>query len=215
MKVTALLPLKKRSERLPGKNFLELGGMPLFCQIAKTLNQVPAIDEICIYASDEIFSSIAQEHFLPVKQVDRSTDLDQDETSITSVISAFCQQSDADIIVLAHATSPFITKETISTCVKAVVEKKNDSAFVAIAMQKFAWFNEIPLNYRLSESLPRTQDLQPLIIEQSGIYVFSRVKFLENLSRIGNNPYIHIVSEFEGLDIDDEFDYKIAKAYLS
>jgi len=210
MKVSALIPLKTRSERLPNKNLLDLGGVPLFCRIIATLSEVNAVDDISIFASNSLFASIARSYALDVTHVERSTSLDLDDTSITDVISAYCRESNADIIVLAHATSPFITKQTISACIRPILEMKCDSSFVAIPMQKFAWFDGSPINYDLSKRLPRTQDLQPLFIEQSGIYVFSREKFLATQSRIGSNPYIHIVNESEGIDIDTEIDYQIA-----
>ena len=44
MKLVALVPMRHHSQRVPGKNYRELAGKPLYQHIITTLLAVPAID---------------------------------------------------------------------------------------------------------------------------------------------------------------------------
>lgn len=46
--ITALVPIKEHSERLPRKNFREFDGRPLYHWILETLQTVPEIDRIVV-----------------------------------------------------------------------------------------------------------------------------------------------------------------------
>ena len=70
--------------------------------------------------------------------------------------------------------------------------------------------NQTPINYRPG-ILPRSQDLQPMIEETTGLYGISREALKKYRCRIGRKPYIHFVSKFEAVDINTEQDLKLAE----
>lgn len=53
-KTVALLPLKKNSERIKGKNFKKFAGKPLFFWILDSLLNVPSIEKIVINTDEKI-----------------------------------------------------------------------------------------------------------------------------------------------------------------
>ena len=53
MKVTALVPSKLNSQRLPTKNIRMLGGRPLVNYILDILNRADSVEEVYLYASDD------------------------------------------------------------------------------------------------------------------------------------------------------------------
>ena len=61
MKFTAIVPLKVNSERVPRKNFRLLGGKPLFAHIFETLLEVPLLDRIVCWSSDDFFKDLLPE----------------------------------------------------------------------------------------------------------------------------------------------------------
>lgn len=213
MTVTAVIPLKARSVRLPDKNFLPLNGQPLFMHIVQTLLRCEEVSKIDIFASpltiDRIKTEVPDISDL-ISCVPRAESLDNDATSITEVLEAYCQTTSSTTIVLAHATSPFLSLQTIKTCIGRVVSKKNDSAYAVTILRKFAWLNERPLNYDLEQEVPRTQDLPPIYVEQGGFYVFRRVDFETTRRRIGADAFAHEVSTEEGWDIDTPLDFRLA-----
>jgi CMP-N-acetylneuraminic acid synthetase len=214
MRVEAVIPLKERSVRFEGKNRQLLGGKPLYQWILNTCIECEALDAIDIFSSSEYFFTDYDTFDARVRWIPRPRSLDCDSISITDVLHAYCQTSTAEIVVLLHATSPFLSRERITACLNAVRSGNFDSAFAAVALQRFAWFDGRPLNYSLAGPVPRTQDLPPLVLEQSGLYVFKRETFMTTGRRIGETPWVEEIEMPEAIDVDDEFDLMTAAAAL-
>ena len=105
MKTAAFVPIRLNSQRVSGKNLRPLSGSPLMCHILRTLTEVEGIDEVYVYCSDERIRE-----FLPegVRFLRRSEELDRDTTLGREIYDSFTAEVEADLYVLAHATSPFI-----------------------------------------------------------------------------------------------------------
>ena len=211
-RVVAVVPLKERSQRFPGKNFVILNEKPLYESILNSLSLVNEIQEIYIYSSSTKFRVPFQNKTKKIFHKTRVEDLDGDDVSINEVLRHFLNETEAEIIVLAHATAPFISAETISVCINRVTNGLNDSALAAIELHKFAVFNGTALNFNRAEDLPPLQRIEPVIIEQGGLYVFRKSDFLVTNSRVGVNPYFAYLNLFESIDIDTLEDFELAKA---
>ena len=211
-RVVAVVPLKERSQRFPGKNFVALNEKPLYESILNSLSLVNEIEEIYIYSSSKKFKVPFQNKTKKIFHKTRVEDLDGDDVSINEVLRHFLNETEAEIIVLAHATAPFISAETISVCINRVTNGLNDSALAAIELHKFAVFNGTALNFNRAEDLPPLQRIEPVIIEQGGLYVFRKSDFLVTNSRVGVNPYFAYLNLFESIDIDTLEDFELAKA---
>lgn len=213
MRVAGFIPSKLNSERLPRKNVHSLNGHPLVNYVLRTLNKVSLIDDIIIFASEPSITEYIEEG-LRYTYMERPEYLDTDEAKVQDFIGEFLKREKAEIIVLHHITSPFIKPETVSECVESVISGRHESAFTAQEAKKFAWFKGKPLNYSLDMPTPRTQDIEPVLYEQSGLYVFRREIFERSGKRIAPAPYIKIVNEFEGHDIDTPEDFRLADLIL-
>lgn len=126
----------------------------------------------------------------------------------------FSKEVEAEIYVLAHATAPFLTSESISKGVLEVKSGKFDSAIAVKKMQEFIWEDGIPLNYN-PKFIPRTQDLKPLFIETTGLYIFTKEVIQKYHTRIGEHPFMLEVSPIEATDINNPIDFDIANAIYS
>lgn len=209
MKVVAFVTIKLNSSRLPRKNVLPLGGHPLCWHICDTLLACETIDEIYIYCSDEqVMGYVPQDERLIFRK--RSAHLDGDLVRAQEIYSAFVDEVDADVYVAALTTAPFITARSIDAGVHAVLSGAHDSAFSAQSIQTFAWYQGQPLNYA-PESIPRTQDLQPVLVETSGFFAFRKELWTQHRRRIGSTPHIQIVDAVEAVDIDTKEDYELAQ----
>ncbi len=208
MWVVALVPVKLNSQRVPHKNVRDLGGHPLLWHVCNTLARAEGIDEVCVYCSSE-----EVERYLPdgATFVQRPEWLDADEVKGAQIYGEFMSQVDADAYVLAHTTSPFLSRESVERGVEAIRSGEHDSAFTAQRVQTFCWFRGEPLNYDLAD-VPRTQDMEPVWVETSGFYMFRRELFLEEGRRIGHDPLIVEVSPIEAVDIDEPQDFELAEA---
>ena len=188
MKTVAFVPIKMNSQRLPHKNILPLGNRALCWYIFDVLLNVKEIDEVYVYCSDDRIVE-----YIPQNVIYKS----------------FIDEVDADVYILAHATSPFIKSETIHNALSNVLYNGNDSAFSAQRIQTFSWFKGKPLNYEF-EDVPRTQDIEPVLVETSAFYIFKKEVFKEHKRRIGFTPYIQEVDDVEAIDIDEKKDYDLA-----
>jgi CMP-N-acetylneuraminic acid synthetase len=219
-KFAALVPIKMNSSRFPNKNIELLNGIPLVNYVVKSLIGSAHLDTITIYCSDsKIMNFINIDLRNKISFLQRDSDLDSDETSISDVIKSFTVQLDLDLkdvdyIILAHATSPFITSDTINCCINEIENGKHDSALAVSRIQKFMIKDGRPLNYDNTIPLPRTQDLTPVYIEQGGLYIFSKEFFKTTGNRVGMKPFFCEIDTIEALDIDYPIDLAIAERLI-
>lgn len=211
MNIVAVMPIKLKNERCPGKNTRLLGSKPLLQFELDSLKATGLCTSINVYCSDETVAP-----FLPagINFIKRSEKLDLPTSNFTQIFTAFMNDVDADIYVYAHATAPFISVETMENCINAVLSGEYDSAFCAVKLQDYLWKNGEPLNFDAA-NLPRTQDLEPIYQETSGVYVFTKEVFLKYHRRIGVKPYIKEVSFKEAVDIDNPEDFELAQIMLN
>ena len=210
MKTVAFIPIKLNNERTPGKNIRPFSdGTPLINFVQRALVNLKnegVIDEIyCFCSKEEIIPYLIE----GVSFLKRPESLDHKEVKGTQIYETFIGMVDADVYVLAHATSPFVIAEHIGECVKNVQSGEYDSAFCAKKIQNFLWKDNKPLNFQLNNPL-RTQDMKPIYMELSTPYVFTRESFKKYHSRSGMKPYICEASEIEAIDIDYPEDFQLA-----
>ncbi|MGN0483214.1 MAG: cytidylyltransferase domain-containing protein [Lachnospiraceae bacterium] len=209
-KVVAIMPIKLKNERLPGKNTKLLGEKPLISYALETLEQVEEIDELYVYCSDEAICP----YLTPkAKFLKRDKTLDLPTSNFTQIFDTFQKQVDADVYVYAHATAPFVQAETIREVIGHVTSGEYDSAFTAEKIQDFLWENGAPLNFD-AENVPRSQDIVPIYRETSGVYAFEKEVFTKYRRRIGVHACPVEVSKKECVDINYPEDFQMAELFL-
>lgn len=198
------------NERFPGKNIRILGGKPLIYYIQEALLRADNLDSISVFCSNE---AIKRYLLKGVEYIKRPEKLDLPESNFTQIFQCFMENNEADAYVYAHATAPFITTEIINDCTGAVLSGRYDSAFCATKIQDFLWKNGSPLNFD-AQNIPRSQDIEPIYRETSGIYVYTKEIFQNLRRRIGDAPYIKELSLREAIDINEYKDFKLAEIML-
>ena len=209
MKIVAFVPIKYHSERLPNKNFLLIGNQPIYKYIFNTLLELSEIiDEIYVYCSNP---EIMEELPSNIKFLKRDIQLDSNQTLGIELYTDFCQRIDSDIYILAHATSPFLSSNSILDSLNLVLSENTnyDSALSVKKIQNFVWYKNKPLNYNL-QHIPRTQTIEPIFVETSGFYIFQKKHLLHDKKRIGEHPFLMELNSTESIDIDNLEDYLLA-----
>ncbi len=207
MRTVAFVPIKMNSQRVPHKNTRELGKHVLAWYIFKALSGVKGIDQIYVYCSDESIKSFIPDNVTFLK---RDQYLDGNEVKGFEIYERFIKDVDADVYVLSHATSPFVSTESIQNALNHILFGENDSAFSAKKIQTFLWDKRGPINYDPND-VPRTQDLSPVYAEVGAFYMFKKEVFTEQRRRIGQNPFIQVLDDIEGVDIDEPDEFEFAK----
>lgn len=210
-RVVAFVPIKLQSERVARKNLRLLGGRSLYQYTLETLSALSDRVDTYVFCSDE---SIVDDLPDGVKFLKRSSVLDQSDTKGAEIYDSFISSVDADYYLLVHTTSPFLKRETILKSIAKVESGDFDSAFAARKIQNFCWFKGRPVNYELN-NIPRTQDLEPILEETSGFFIFSKSLWEDERRRIGDTPFVAFLDEIEAVDIDTEFDFQFAEFIVS
>lgn len=177
MKVVAFVPIKLNSQRLPNKMFLTLGDKKICQYIFDILLEVKKnIDmDIYCYCSDEKIIPFLPNDVIFLK---RPKYLDSNETKGLDIYKNFCKNINADIYLLCHATSPFISKNSILDGVKSVLNYNYDSSFSVGKIKTYCWYKNKPLNYSL-ENIVKTQDIEPVYYENSAFYIIEELDLIQ------------------------------------
>lgn len=158
MRVIAIIPVKMNNVRTPGKNTKPFSdGTPLIHLIQKKLLNCKLIDEVYVYCSNEDI----KDYLLPgVKYYKRDEQFDTPQADVIEMMRVFSENIEADIYVQAHATTPFLTSESIDKALEEIRSGEYDSSFAVTKLQDFLWQKGEPVNYN-PETIPRTQDNCP------------------------------------------------------
>jgi len=210
--VTALVPMKEHSERVPGKNTRPFAGKPLFHHILATLQRTYSIDKIVVNTDSETIAEEARLHFSKVQVIERPESLRGDFVSMNELIAHDISGSPADIYIQTHATNPLLRSKTVSDALRGYAKSEEyDSLFTVNRIQTRLYDSEgRPVNHDPDELL-RTQDLPPLFEENSCLYVFTSESFEKKKRRIGDAPLMYETDPIESIDIDDEFTFRLAE----
>jgi CMP-N-acetylneuraminic acid synthetase len=214
LKIAAIVPMRHSSERVPGKNYRDFAGQPLYRRIISTLLACPEISEVMIDTDSDWILDDAKSVFPFVKLYKRPEHLRDGMISMNDVLINSIEQIEADYYLQTHSTNPLLSEKTISAAIQAFALElpEHDSLFSVTRLQTRLWDSAtVPINHDPDE-LIRTQDLEPVFVENSCLYLFSKFSLKENGHRIGARPMMFEIDQMEAQDIDEEQDFLLAEA---
>lgn len=209
------VPIKDHSSRVPGKNFRDFGGVPLYERLLDKYSD----KSVRVYVdtdSDRIIEKYAEGGFSSnVMVYRRERNLCGDDVSVNFLINNFvgrcCEKG--DLIAQLHATNPFLSPFTVCTAFDLLdCDSEWDSIVSANVIQSRLWREEeygyCPINHNPMK-MEKTQDLPLIYEENSCFYAFTYESFKQNNNRIGLKPYFYKMEFPENLDIDTEEDWDL------
>lgn len=208
MSTLAIIPCRAGSERLPGKNRLEIGGVPLWRR-ALDVALAARIDEIIVSTDDEAILDAGDSH-----AVERPAHLCTATAPIESVI-AHHMRDEHNLIVLLNPTSPFRSVATVTTAIEyaqawragtavSVVERRDPHLEVAVS--DAGLLVGVP-----GAGWPRSQDVEPAY-RIHGAVIVTRPEHIRRGSLLGHPCAAVITSQLEAVDIDTDTDVRYAEA---
>lgn len=214
MIVTALLPMKGHSERVPNKNMRLFDSKPLYHCIAEVLEKSDYIDSIIINTDSEIIANDALNNFSKVKIHSRPEVLCGDMVPMNDIIEYDIALVENEYVLQTHSTNPLLTGKTLNNAILKFEDllPDFDSLFSVTRIQtRLYWESGDAVNHDPAILL-RTQDLPPLFEENSNIYLFSKDAFTaSDNKRIGLKPQMFAMDQLEAMDIDEEQDFILAE----
>jgi len=213
-RVAAFVPMRHDSERVRGKNYRPLGGKPLFHHVISTLLATDLIDEVVIDTDSPLIMEDSARHFPEVRLIERPLELRGGEVPMNDVLVHDVSVVDADYYVQTHSTNPLLKPATVERALEAFLDasSRHDSLFTVTPLHTRLW---TPDGHAINHDpavLLRTQDLPPVMEENSCLYVFDKETLLQRGNRIGERPLLYSLDAHEAWDIDDELDWTVVEA---
>jgi CMP-N-acetylneuraminic acid synthetase len=211
MEIAAIVPIKSKSLRLPGKNFLDFNGKPLYHWIIETLSDTKLISKIYIDTDSEEVIENAPELF-DVEIIERPEKNRGQTISMNDILLHDIGIIQADLYVHTHCTNPLLSSQTILSALGEYFKSDEHDSLFSVTPHHMRAFDHTgqPINHHLHE-VERTQDVPVIFEENANIYIFSHSTFIQNNSRIGDTPMIFEMDQIESIEIDTRIDFEIAE----
>lgn len=218
MKTTAVIPVRKGSQRVPRKNLRPFAGSSLLELKIRTLLPIPEIDEVVVNTDSEeaielvnkLMSDSTLSFAHKLKYHRREPYFASSNCPGSTYFQHLGEVTDTDIFVYAPCTSPFIKAETIRRCIQQYHNTPCDSVSTVSEVKEFLWWNSKPVNYDPTHA-PNSQDLPQVQALNFGCSVVSRTDLISRGNIVGVHPLFIPTDDVESIDIDTPLDFFLAE----
>ena len=199
--ILGITPARGGSKGIPGKNIKEISGKPLIAWTIEAAKESQMIDRYVVSTEDEEIAEISREYGADV--IERPPELATDETITLSVLQYVIEKIPCDSVVLLQATSPIRRGGLIDECIRDFIDNEYDSLATGFTCKY--------IEYGKNNS--RRQDIDGFFCDDGNIYVI-KVDLIERGERFGKKVGRKVISRWENIEIDDEFDFWLAEQAL-
>lgn len=219
MKKVAIIPLRKGSKGIPGKNKKKMLGRPLFSWVLGAAI-FSDLDQVYVFTDDEeILKFISKEYHWTskVKGLLRNDENANDTASTESAMVEFAEKinHDFDVLCLLQATSPLTTSQDINNALFKITNEGKTSALSVVKTHRFTWNTDgTPQNYDVFNR-PRRQDFAGLLMENGAVYVTTKDAFAKTKNRVSETIGLVEMSEETLMEIDSLSDWTIIENLLA
>ena len=223
--VTALIPARGGSKRLPRKNIKSLCGKPLIAWTIDVTKESKYIDSVVVSTDDFEIKEVAEKFGASVPFL-RPESLSNDNASSFDVVKHAIEFLNINklnhLIVLLQPTSPLRTVKELDDALELFISKKA-SGVVSVSECEHSplWTNTLPENLSMSGFIrsevqgKRSQDLPKFYRLNGSIYIYKTEVLLEqNQIFYDENVYGFETSLETAVDIDTALDFLIAETIM-
>ena len=226
MRILALITARGGSKRLPGKNIRLLGGKPLITWSIDVAKDISEICDILVSTDDPAISEICREAgaFVPwLRPPELATDV---ASSVDVALHALdwyeAEKGIIDGLLVMQPTSPFRTRKTVRRGIE-LFGKNSRKTVLGVSpthahpMWTLKMEGEYLVPFMQEHGLgTRSQDLRPAFMVNGTFYLVSPRELRTRQSFFGEETIpLLIESPKEALDIDTEWDFRIAESFLN
>ena len=224
-RVTALIPARGGSKRLPRKNIKLLVDKPLIAWSIEVAKACKYVDRVIVSTDDEEIKRISEQYGAEVPFL-RPEHLSNDHASsfdvIKHAIDFLTLSKSNELIVLLQPTSPLRLVSEIDTALEFFVQK-NAKGVVSISETEHSpmWSNTLPEDGCMSDFIrpevqgKRSQDLPTFFRLNGSIYIYETLALLKQSKIFFNeNVYGFETSLDTAVDIDTALDFLVAETIL-
>ena len=211
--ITAIVPVKGNSTRLPNKNILPFGETNLLIHKLRQLKQVEEITDIIVSSDSDVMLKMAEEE--GVTAMKRPEKYANESVPFGMFLEYICKEVPNEHIMWACATSPLVEPYLYRKAIATYFEKLNegyDSLITCCPFQTYLMDDNGPVNFKMGLEHKNSEQLPMLYHFTNGINLAPKDKIIEWHYNYGTKAYKLIVNKREAADIDDAYDYVCAKA---
>lgn len=209
-KITAVVPVRKGSQRIISKNTRSFADTTLLDLKLKVLKHVKGLDQIIVNTDCETSMDIAKLHGVDIYR--------REDYFASSAVTNnvhwrhIAEVTDTDVLMMAQTTSPMIK---VSTYQQALDDFLNvDNQYVSINSvspeKKFLWLDGKPMNYDINKT-PKSQDLPNIVSLNFAITIINKKTMFEKGNVIADNPKFIELDKMQSIDVDDQLDFEFAE----
>jgi CMP-N,N'-diacetyllegionaminic acid synthase len=222
VRILALIPARKDSKRVPGKNVRLLGGRPLLVWSIDVAKDIPHVCDILVSTDDVTIAAIAANAGALVPWL-RPAELATDTAASVDVCLHALdwyegQRGKIDGLLLLQPTSPFRSRNTVLRGIELFRSGIHRPVIgVSLAKSHPMWCFRIEGGSmrRFANSVKvelRSQDLPAAYVVNGAFYLISPDALRNLHSFISDDALPLVIDEpQECLDIDSEWDWKMAE----
>lgn len=211
--ITAVVPVKGHSSRLPGKNILPFGNSNLLVHKIEQLKQVEGLTDIIVSSDSDEMLQMAEAS--GVKAMKRPKQYADESVPFGEFLNYLCGVLPNEHIMWACATSPLVEPYLYNKAIQLYFEKLEegyDSLITCLPCQSYYMDEKGPINFKMGLDHVNSESLPPIYHFTNGINLAPKKKIAEWHYNYGPNAYRLMVNKREAADIDDMYDYVCAKA---
>lgn len=224
MKILGIIPARSGSKGLKNKNIKLLKKKPLISYTIEAAKKSKIFDKIILSTDSEKYAKIGKQYGADIPFL-REKKLSNDKASSIDVIIDVIKKLEEkgeyyETIILLQPTSPLRNYKDIIKAWNLFKEKEANSV-VSVSESKInpLWCNTLDEklsmdNFLNEEVKKRRQELSKFYELNGAIYIADIDYLKENKDFYVKNSYAYIMSKKNSIDIDDEFDFKLAEILM-
>ena len=215
MKIVAVIPVKAVSERVESKNFRDfIDGRSLFDILLSKLVESKVIDKIYVSSDAKNIKDFVERKGCSFIERDKKFCNNQMPWSdVIAHVAESIPEKDDTVLCWCHTTSPLFDEyeQAIKDYKKSLKDGFDGLVSVCQVNDFIVSEKGQPLNYSWGPWHKYSQFLDKYYSITGALFITTKGEMVKNRYVISKNPFFYKVSDFKSIDVDTEFDFKLAQ----
>lgn len=221
MKVLGIIPARKGSRRIPGKNLREVGGRPLIEWVIEAALGAQMIDTLVVSSDDAEVLEVAERAEAGLA-LPRPAELAGHQSPAIDYVTHALESAETGLArfeatVILQPSSPFTPSQTIDEAISKLIATGADSVVTVVRVPhdlhpaKFKVLaGDVVRDYLEPEAHRMSvDDLPPIYVRNGSVYATAR-RTIDVGNVIGDDCRAIEMPRSVSIDINDEFDLLVA-----
>ena len=227
MKILCTICMRGGSKTIKNKNFKKINGVPLMFFTINQAIKSNLFDIVMVSTDSKKIYNYAKQYgaeawFLRPKKL--STDSSPQLLAIKHALLESEKKFDTkfDIVFNLHATAPLRDLKDIKKALKLFLYEKKNQLISVTESYRSPYFNmiekknkKIYLVKRINKNIFKKQKTPKVFDLNASIYIWKRNFLLKSKQIINPNTSLYIMPKERSVDIDTNFDWKVASYLMS